>query len=123
MNIRKILSVTGAIAILAIPATSLAATDQDAIEACARAMTDEVDMLADPDLRITVASDPDNGARRLRGTTLFHLDAMDAASRQVVARVDCIVNQSGAVRSIRTIALDSLEARKRAKAVSAYSGF
>ena len=123
MNIRKTLFVSGAVAILAIPATSLAATDQDAIEACARAMTDEVDTLADPNLKITVSSDPDNAPRRLRGTTLFHLDAMDAASRQVVARVDCMVNQFGTVRTIRTIALDSMEARKRAKTVSDYSGF
>jgi hypothetical protein len=114
MNKHEILKYGCAAAVSLAPVPALAATGQDGLEACVDALVVE---LADAHVASLVARlDPESPEtnRRLGRREIFHLDARDPGSREIVARADCIVNARAEVRSLTQVPLDAGDAWERA---------
>jgi hypothetical protein len=53
-------------------------------------------------------------SRRMGRVELFHLDARDPESQEVVARADCWVNRSAEVQRLLPVPIEAEDAEKRA---------
>ena len=103
-----------ALAISLAPAAALAATDQDALEACMDALTQELAISHGSPMAARLSATTEASGERLRRSQVFHLDARNVESREVVARVDCIVDPGARVRSLNRLPLDAGDADERA---------
>ena len=114
MKHRKIVVIGCALALSAIPLTSTAYTAENALAACAAAVTDT---LADGGVTWRL----DDNSRfdgRMRGTETIHLDLRDAATDEIVARADCVVDERARVKRVKTLPLDAADAEERALTVN-----
>lgn len=109
MNRNRIVNFSCALALSAAPFTASAYTAENAINACAAAMTEA---LSDnpPAFRIDADSDTHG---RLNGIEVFHMDARDPATDEVVARADCVVDSRARVRRLKTLPIDAADAEER----------
>lgn len=102
-----------ALALTVAPLTSEAANRQAGLEACADALLNELGNASGAVVRYqedTIAR-PNS---RLNQREVFHLDARDATSDEVVARVDCRLDARANVLRIDTLPLDAEDAEERA---------
>jgi hypothetical protein len=112
----KMTTALGLSAVLAaapFPADAGMAASKKALEACA---TSWVARLAeDQGAPMVFNLDPESDVRgrSLSRREVIHLDATDPVSRQVVARVDCVVDGRARVRELITVPLDAPDARLR----------
>jgi hypothetical protein len=103
-----------ALAISLTPAAALAATDQDALEACMDALTQELATSHGSPMAASLSATAKASGERLRRSQIFHLDARSTESQEVVARIDCIVDPRARVRSLNRLPLDAGDADERA---------
>lgn len=114
MNNRKILSIGCALALPTMPFHVSAMSSQAGLEACAEAMVE--DLAAEQGEPMVFNLDPESksGHKRLGRREVFHLDAMSKDGGEVVARVDCVVNNKARVTQLIEVPLDGEDARVRA---------
>lgn len=84
------------------------------LDACAEAMVK--DLAKNQGAPINYSMDPEStgGNGRLRATSLFHLDARSADGNEVIARMDCEVNNKAEVVRLITVPLKAKDAKSRA---------
>lgn len=114
MNKREILNYGCALAVSLAPVTAPAATGQEGLEACVDALVVELADVNGVSLDARLDPESRDSKRRLGQREIFHLDARDPASREIVARADCIVNARAEVRSLTRVPLDAGDAWERA---------
>ena len=84
-----------------------AATEQDAIEACARIAAERIEQHQGVMPKVSFGGLAGERNYSLHGVTLYHLDAVDPATDKVVLRLDCRVNRHAKVLSVRTLSMDA----------------
>ena len=114
MKKHEILKYGSALAVALAPVTVPAATGQDGLEACVEALVAEVANAKGITLNARLDPETQGSKKRLERREIFHLDARDRASREIVARADCIVNARAEVRSLTRVPLDAPDAWERA---------
>lgn len=95
--------------------TAHAATNGDALQACSEAIATSIEKQQGAELKLRVDASSIDPGRRLHNDTLFHLDAVDPATDNVVGRFDCRVNRRAHVRSLYELSPDAPSAIVRAK--------
>lgn len=113
MNKKSIAVLGSALALSVMPFSASAYTAEAALNACAAALTAE---MSAGELAYSI-DQSSGGAKRLRAVEMFHLDARDPASDEVVARADCVVDGRARVKRLKTLPLDAADASERALTV------
>ena len=115
MNHRK--TFTAALIVTAAlgPLPAAAASEADAVAACARALTRGIEEEQQQPLRMRIDARSDDSRSRLRSAAVFHLDAIDRKSDAVVARAACYVDEDARVHRLEPLPLDAPDATTRAK--------
>ena len=87
---------------------------QEGMDACAAAMVAE--LAANQGAPMVYNLDPESKSTgKLKNRReVFHLDALDPESQEVVARVDCVVDSRARVQKLIAVPLDAPAARMRA---------
>lgn len=113
MNNRKVISLGFALAVSALPLQAHAIPSKYGLDACVKAMVE--DLSETNGVPIEFQTDPDSkaGRSRLGRREVFHLDARDSKTNEVVARVDCVVNERAEVRELITMPLAAEDASVR----------
>jgi len=113
MNIRNSLLIASVIPMLSLPIASQAATAKEAMEACSQAFADNIEESRGTTVKMKIENLDDVARMRLRGYSIYHLDAREADSNEVVARADCVVNRYARVTDFRTLPLSAKDADER----------
>lgn len=92
-----------------------AATEIDAMQACTDAIATEIKDAQGADVRVRIDASTIDPDKVLHGLTVFHLDAVDASTNELVRKFDCQVNRRAKVRSLRTLSLDAPSAIERSR--------
>lgn len=101
-------------AIAATPVKTEARADRNGLEACARAMTEQLSATHGSPVDYRLDEGPaTTGLKSSTGGT-WYLDARHPESREVVARIDCRVNSRSQVTSLKRVPLTANDARERA---------
>lgn len=95
--------------------TANAATEHEAVQACSEAMKVSVEKKVGAEVKLTVDSSGTDPGQRLSPSTLFHLDAVDAATDTVVGRYECVVSRGAKVRRLIALSLNAPDAKARAR--------
>ena len=91
------------------PVSLHAATELDAINACAKALADQIGDAQGSPVAYRISGDSSDSPALLSGITSFYIDAAAPQSGDIVARADCRVDATGEVKTLRQ--LNSTEAR------------
>jgi len=110
MNKKSIVLLGSALALSVSPFTASAYTSEHALNACAAALTAE---MSGGELAYKLDESGQSTAR-LNGVEMYHLDARDPKSDEVVARADCVVDARARVKRLKTLPLDAKDASERA---------
>lgn len=103
-----------ALALSLVPFSANAVTESAALEACAKALAGEISGDTGIETAYRVDQELPVSSRRMGGIELFHLDARDPESQEVVARADCYVGRSAKVKRLVPVPLDAEDAKTRA---------
>ena len=101
--------------VLAFPVSSQAATEEQALDACAKALVSDLGDSQGSPVSYHIGDGSSNSSASLRGYSTFHLDASNPKTSEVVAKVDCTVNSSGEVIKMKMLHLNALSAAQRSK--------
>ena len=107
--------------LIAVPAlllssvTAMAATDLDAIKACSLEIATAIENEQGAALKLNIDKSGFNERRRLKGITVFHIDAKDPSTNNVVGKFDCRVNRRAEVRSLRELSPGAPIAERRSR--------
>ena len=117
MNKANMKTIGCALTLALLPLSANAVSESKALEACASALASEIS----GDTGVETSYRLDEGmpvnTRRLRDVGLFHLDAHDPESREVVARADCWVTRRARVTRLVPVPIDAGDATQRATAL------
>ena len=102
------------------PSVSFAATEAKALQRCVRALTEELNEKNGAPVKVIIDEASSNSTRKLLETSVFHMDAADAESGAVVARIDCVVDKTARVRYIRELPLQAASVADRQQKTSRY---
>ena len=110
MNSMRRVAVLGLPVLLFNSAIANAATDGDAVEACADAITTFIEQRqgVEPDLQLDQTRI--ERGQRLNSPAIFELDAIDASTNDIVGKFTCLVNKRAKVRKLVTLPLDAPDA-------------
>ena len=114
MNKLNMKTIGSALALSLAPLSANATTHNEALEACASALAVEISGKTGIETAYRIDEDLPASGRRLGSVEMFHLDARDPESQEVVARADCWVNRSAMVKRLVPVPLDAKDAEKRA---------
>ena len=114
MNKSKIFKIGFALAIVAVPFHTHALSRQAGLEACAKAMVDDLATSQGAPMVLNLDPSISGGKGKMGRSEVFHMDAWDPDSEAVVARMDCVVNNKAEVTRLIMVPLDSKDARQRA---------
>lgn len=114
MNNSKVLSLGCAVAISMASFTAEAASRKDGLDACADALVVEMSSDHETPLNYQVGPESDFSDKKMGKREVFHLDARDPASDEVVARADCVVSRNGKVLRLVSVPLSADDAATRA---------
>lgn len=103
-----------ALALSLVPFSANAVTETKALEACADALAGEISGDTGVETAYRLDQDLPESSRRLGQVEVFHLDAHDPESQEVVARADCWVSRSAKVKRLVPVSLDAEDAKTRA---------
>ena len=98
-----------------------AATEQDAIEACARIAAESIEKRQGVMPKVSLGKVSGERNYSLHGVTLYHLDAVNPSTNEVVMRLDCTVNRHARVLSVRKLSVEAGSAESRGKGRAYYS--
>ena len=114
MNNSKVLSFGCAVAISMASFSAEAASRQEGLDACAGALVVEMGSENDAPLSYKVGPESDLSSKRMARREVFHLDARDPASEEVIARADCVVDGRANVLRLVSVPLSADDAAIRA---------
>ena len=103
-----------AVALSLAPFPAHAVTHNEALEACASALAGEISGKTGIETAYRIDEELPASGRRLGRMEMFHLDARDPESQEVVARADCWVNRSAKVQRLLPVPIEAEDAEKRA---------
>lgn len=116
MNHSKLTKIGIALAVAATPfhLNASLAGNQEALDACAAALVEQLS--AEQGAPMVYNLDPDSKAGKgdLKRRQVIHLDARDPESREVVARVDCVLDSRANVKKLIEVPIDAPDAGLRA---------
>jgi hypothetical protein len=90
-----------------------AASGMDGLEACASALAREISTEQGAGLQVRISDDSIVPNYRLNNYTLFHLDARDPRTREIVAKMDCSVDARARVKRLVRLPDDAPDAADR----------
>jgi hypothetical protein len=114
MNSSKLKKVGIVLALSAIPFYAHATSSRAGLEACAEAMVNDLATNQGKPVVYNLSPESKSGRGGLGHREVFHLDAMSADGEEVVARMDCVVNNKAEVTKLTVVPLDGEDARIRA---------
>jgi hypothetical protein len=114
MSKNRILKTGLVLAIASVSVHGHAATRQAGLEACAEAMVNGLAESQGAPMVLNLDPESTPGTRKLSSRDVFHLDAYDPDSDEVIARTDCVVDSRAKVIRLIEVPLDGPEARIRA---------
>lgn len=114
MNTKAMITLGSALALSLAPFTASAYSTEKALNACAAALTAKI---SDGEMAWRIDEDS-FGSGNLTELSMFHLDARNPETDEVVARADCVVDNRARVKRLKTLPLDAEDAQERA--LSAY---
>lgn len=100
---------------LVLPVSSQAATEGQALDACARALASDIGESQGSEVSYHIGDGSSNSSVSLRGFSTFHLDAANPKTSEIVAKVDCTVNSNGEVVKMKMLHLNALSAEQRSR--------
>lgn len=109
----KAVLMVGALAACVSPSIVSAATGEDGFRACVSALVKDLSDAQGYPLQATISDDSAVADDRLGRRTRIYLDARDPASREVVAKFDCIVNTKAEVVKLLKLPDDASVAEVR----------
>jgi hypothetical protein len=109
----KSLFAIGALAACLSPTAAFAATGEDGFEACVSALVQDLSDAQGFPLQATISEDTAVANNRLNRRNRFYLDVRDPASREIVAKIDCIVNKQAEVVELLRLPEDAPVAEVR----------
>jgi hypothetical protein len=114
MNNSTFLKASILAAMTTVPLHAHALSEEAGLDACADAMVSELS--ENQGAPMVYNLDPSSGgsAKRLNRFEIYHLDARDPKSEEVVARYDCHINNKAQVQKLIPVPLDAPDARFRA---------
>ncbi len=113
MSNRTRMNALCAVAISLTPVMSNAASEQDGVNACAKALTSQLAEIQSAPIEFTIGSDSHFSTRRLDRLNRFFLDARDPRSQEIIARADCVVSGNAEVKRLTMTPLDEHGVRLR----------
>ena len=113
MNGKNTLVMVCAAAASLLHAGAEAASARDGLEACVSALAKDISEAQGAGVEARISDDSRYGRADLGSRTIFHLDARDSGSAEVVFKADCVVNARGRVRSLTRLPVDAPEAAER----------
>lgn len=117
MRLSRTFAATISLAAVLVPFSLRAATEAQAVEACAEALAQKVSQSYSRKIGARIDKNSSLSSTVLRSRlTVFHVDAIASAGGSIVARADCFVNKKGEVSRIRTLPLDAEDAFSRSRA-------
>ena len=117
MNKPNMKTIGCALALSLVPFSANAVTESDALKACAHALAGEISGSTGIDTAYRLDQEAEVNKRRLGGAKLFHLDAHDPESKEIVARADCWVSRSAKVTRLVPVSIDAEDAAQRAVSI------
>ena len=114
MNKPNMKTIGCTLALSLVPFSANAVTESKALEACANALASDISGNTGIETAYRMDEDFPASSRRLGEVQLFHLDARDPDSQEVVARADCWVNRSAKVKRLLPVPVEAEDAEKRA---------
>lgn len=96
------------------PSISFGGTEAQALQQCVRAMTDDINEENGAPVKVVLDEKSSSSTKRLWSDSVFHLDAADAETGEVVARIDCFVDDKARVLYIRELPLQAANVDRRA---------
>ena len=115
MNTRThLISIVSALS-LTVPLSSQAATEQQALDACAAALAASVGAAQGSEVGVSIDPGSSYSPIALHRSTTIYMDAIDPKTQQVVARADCRVSARGKVLELKMLHVNALSASHRSK--------
>ena len=114
MNKPNMKTIGCALALSLAPFSANAVTESQALEACADALAGQISGTTGIETAYRLDQDLPASSRRMDEVEMFHLDARDPESQEVVARADCWVNKRAKVKRLVPVPIDAEDAEKRA---------
>ena len=114
MNSSKLLKAGMIAAMVAAPYQTYAVSTEAGLEACTNAMVEQLAEDQGGPMVYNLDPESDGSARRMDRREIFHLDAKDPDSQEVVARYDCFINGNAQVQKLVRVPLDAPDAQFRA---------
>jgi len=109
----KALLAVSALAACLSPTAAVAATAEDGFKACVSALVQDLSDAQGYPLQATISEDSAVADDRLNRRNRYYLDARDPASREIVAKIDCIVDKQGEVVKLLRLPQDAPKAEVR----------
>lgn len=113
MNTSKFLTTGCALAVLTVPLHANALTAEDGMNACTKAMINDLSTEYGTPLGFRMDSKYRENVRMKRLET-FHLDALRPGTDEVVGRYDCVVSNKAEVVELVMLPLSAEDAKTRA---------
>jgi hypothetical protein len=101
-------------ALAAAPFHAHALSGKAGLDACANAMVSELAEKQGAPMVYNLDPGSTKSPRPISRSELYHLDARDPRSDEVVARFDCVIDQNAQVQKLVRVPLDAPDARFRA---------
>ena len=98
-------------ATLLTPVSLHAATEMDALNACATALAAEIGDAQGSPVTFQFSQDSLESHTLLKGRTTYYLNAAAPGTGAIVARANCEVDSTGEVRSLKQLHQNSFDAR------------
>jgi hypothetical protein len=114
MNNRTFLKASILAAMTAVPFHTHALSREAGLNACAEAMVDELAGKQGAPMVYNLDPKSEGSPRPMTRREIYHLDATDPESAEVVARYDCFINGNAQVQKLVPVPLDAPDARFRA---------
>ena len=113
MNVKNTLALALAAAASMPHPAAEAAPARIGLESCVSAMTREISEVQGKGVEARISEDSRYGRSRLADRSVFHLDARDPRTEEIVMKAECVVNSRGEVRSLITLPKDAPDAEER----------
>ena len=114
MNNRTLLKAGILAAMTAVPFHAHALSRAAGLDACADAMISELEDKQGAPMVYNLDPDSTGSKMPMTRTEIYHLDAKDPKSDEVIARYDCFINNNAQVQKLVPVPLDAPDAKFRA---------
>ena len=114
MNKRHVLAAVCSLAVMTGHNRVEAWTDENELDLCARALTQQISLAKVKPLDYRIDEESSSTRRTRDNGGVWHLDARHPETNEVVARIDCVVDDRESVLRLTEVPLSAKDARERA---------